>query len=298
MWVREGAGVGAAVDLLQHRRLDLEIAALQQALAQRLDGGGAVAYDIAGAGARHQIEIAAAHPGLGIGEAAPLVGQRAQTLAGQLPLGDEDRQFALVAGADLAGGGDVVAEVDVAGEALQHVRAAVVAGEGELEIAGPVAQHGEDDAAEVAYDHHATRDRGLPAGTGAGSGCRVRRADLGERMGALGDAHGVRVGAVRAQAVQFVVADAYLLGQPLLGRRDAGAGTGQAERVDGRQPCGGDGAGDARSACPLPQSLRRLGTETKPSAMPEARPTRASEPASAKQRKRGYHSGWYLTLDR
>lgn len=33
-------------------------------------------------------------------------------------------------------------------------------------------------------------------------------------------------------------------------------------------------------ACPLPHSLRRLGTETKPSAMPEARLTRASEPAS------------------
>lgn len=32
-------------------------------------------------------------------------------------------------------------------------------------------------------------------------------------------------------------------------------------------------------ACALPHSLRRLGTETKPSAMPEARLTRASEPA-------------------
>ncbi len=86
----ERTGVGATVDLLEHRRLDLEDGPVQQALAQRLHGGGAGPQDLAGVGAGHQVEIAAAHLRLGVGEAPALVGQRAQAFAGELPGGDED----------------------------------------------------------------------------------------------------------------------------------------------------------------------------------------------------------------
>jgi nucleotide-binding universal stress UspA family protein len=82
------------VDLLEHRRLDLEIAAVQQALAQSLDGDGPVAYDIAGLGARHQVEIAAADPGLGVGQAVPLVGQRTAGAAFGVPVGDATGEIA------------------------------------------------------------------------------------------------------------------------------------------------------------------------------------------------------------
>src|SRR5690606_2239850 len=187
----EGAGVGAAVDLLQHRRLDLEEAALQQALAQGLDGGGAAPDDVAGVGARHQVEVAAADPGLGVGEAPPFVGQGAQALADELPGGDEDGRFAAVADPGAAGGADVVADVGVGGEAVEG-GAGAVAGEGELVLSGPVPQDDEDDAAEVAHEHDAAGDGDVLAGP-----------DAGEGVGAGGDADGVGGDALGAQPVQL-----------------------------------------------------------------------------------------------
>ncbi|KUL22640.1 hypothetical protein ADL12_41920 [Streptomyces regalis] len=189
------------MDLLQHRRLDLEEAALQQALAQGLDGGGAGADHVAGGGAGDQVEVAHADLRLGVGEAAAFVGQGSQALAQQLPGGDEDGRLALVADAGQSGGGDEVADVGVGGEAVEG-GAGVLAGEGELVVAGPVAQHGEDEAAEVAHEHDP-----------AGDGDLLARSDVGEDVGAGRDAHRVGVDAVGAQPVEGVVPDADLLGQ-------------------------------------------------------------------------------------
>ncbi|GAP52762.1 Fic family protein 1 [Streptomyces azureus] len=88
-------------------------------LAQGLGGGGAGADHLPGVGARDQVEVAAAELGLRVGQAPAFVGQGAQALAGELPGGDEDGRLALVADAGPAGGGDVVADVGVGGEAVR-----------------------------------------------------------------------------------------------------------------------------------------------------------------------------------
>ncbi|GGW45630.1 hypothetical protein GCM10010320_27080 [Streptomyces caelestis] len=86
------------MDLLEHRYLDLQVAAFQQALAQRLDGGGAGADHLAGVGARDQVEVAAADLGLRVGQAAVpdpnLVGQGGERVGGlgPVPSGEAERR--------------------------------------------------------------------------------------------------------------------------------------------------------------------------------------------------------------
>ncbi len=218
------------MDPLEHRGLDLQVAAVQQPLAQGLDGGGAGAQDGAGVGAGDQVQVAAPDLGLGVGEPAPFVGQGVQALAGELPGGDEDGGFALVAEGGVAGDGDVVADVGVAGEAVE-CRAGAVAGEGDLVVAGPVAQHGEDDAAEVADQHDASGHGDVRAG-----------GDVGEGVGRGGDAHGVGIGAGGAQPVEGAVPDTDLVGQARVrGRGPGPVPSGEAGHRHGRRACRGGG---------------------------------------------------------
>jgi hypothetical protein len=141
-------------------------------------------------------------------------------------------------------------------------------------VAGPVAQDHEDDAAEVADQHDPAGDRDL-----------LTPPDLGEGVGARRDAHRVGVGAVGAQPVQLAVPDAHLVGQagegsagsvPSPPARPSAANDGSPAVVAGRCPPFG-------CPFPFPHNVRIDGTDTKPSAMPEARPTRAREAASAQQ---------------
>ncbi len=164
-------------------------------------------------------ETAAADLGLRVGEALAFVGQGAQALAGELPVGDEHGRLAPVADARPAGGGDVVADVGVGGEAVEGV-AGAVAGEGELVVARPVAQYDEDDAAEVADQHDP-----------AGDGDVLALPDAGEGVGAGRDAHRVGVGAGGARPVELAVPDTDMVGQA--GERTGGLGpvpSGEAER--------------------------------------------------------------------
>jgi hypothetical protein len=129
-----------------------------------------------------------------------------------------------------AGDGDVVADVGVGGEAAEG-GAGPVAGEGDLVVAGPVAQDGEDDAAEVADQHDASGHGDVLAGR-----------HVGEGVGGGGTADRVGVGAGGAQAVELAVPDADLVGQA----RVRGCGPGlvpsvEAERRQGRQPLRGGG---------------------------------------------------------
>lgn len=180
-----------------------------------------------------------------------LVGQRAQTLADELPGGDEDGRLAPVAAAGAAGGGDVVADVGVGGEPVQR-GARAIPGEGELADAGPVAQHDEDDPAEVAHEHHP-----------AGDGHLVALADLGQGVGARRDPDRVRIGAAGDEPVQRAVPDPDLLGQTrvrLRGPRPVLRV--EAEDRERRQPFGRGGPGGAPRVPLSPEfAQRRYGDE-------------------------------------
>ena len=80
----ERAGVGPAVDELEDRRLDLDEATGVQRVADAADHGRARVGDVACLGPHDQVDVARPHPGLGVGEALALVGQRPQRLAGEL----------------------------------------------------------------------------------------------------------------------------------------------------------------------------------------------------------------------
>ena len=109
----ERPGVGAAVDQLQDRRLDLGEAAPGQRVADAAHHRRPGVGDVARLRSDDQVDVAGADPGLGVGQSLVLVRQRPQRLAGQLQRRRLHRQLALVGGHHLTGHPDVVAEVDV-----------------------------------------------------------------------------------------------------------------------------------------------------------------------------------------
>ena len=81
----ERPGVGAAVDELQHRRLDLGEAAGVQRVAHAAHDRRARCRRCRGPPAGRSGRRSGPDPGLGVGQALVLVGQRPQRLAGELP---------------------------------------------------------------------------------------------------------------------------------------------------------------------------------------------------------------------
>ena len=81
----EGSRQGAAVERLQHRRLDLDEAALVQEAADRGDDARALDEHLARVVVDDEVEVALAVARLDVGEAVVLLGHRAQRLAEQLP---------------------------------------------------------------------------------------------------------------------------------------------------------------------------------------------------------------------
>ena len=73
----ERPGVGAAVDLLQDRRLDLQKALADQGFADGVQHSAAGPDQVARLGVDRQVDVAGAHPRLLVGQSLPLVGQRA-----------------------------------------------------------------------------------------------------------------------------------------------------------------------------------------------------------------------------
>ena len=82
----ERPGRGTAVGQLEDRGLDLDVAALVEGLAQAAQHGGLGAHHLARLGPDHHVDVAQPDAGL-VGERPVLVGQRAQRLGRQLPLG-------------------------------------------------------------------------------------------------------------------------------------------------------------------------------------------------------------------
>ncbi len=102
-----------------------------------------------------QVEVALPDPGLGVGEPAALVGQRAQALGGDRPAGRRARTARRAGDVTTSPvDADVVAEVDVGGPAAQPARAEPVgASASPAASPSPSLQHGEAQPAEVAHAH-------------------------------------------------------------------------------------------------------------------------------------------------
>ena len=101
----------AAGDRLQHRRLDLDEALAVEEAADEAHDAGADAEGLAHLGVHDQVDIALAVARLGVGQASPLLGQRAHGLDQQLDARDLDRQLAGLGAEHGAAGADDVADV-------------------------------------------------------------------------------------------------------------------------------------------------------------------------------------------
>ena len=183
----ERAREGAAVERLEHRSLDLEVAALVEPPAQGRDQARAAAEDLAHLEVHEQIGVALAEAGLGIAQAVPLLGQRPQRLGEHREALDPHRDLAGPGAEHRALDADPIADVEqlVALERpLEPVGAKV-----ELELPGRVEQVGETRLAVAAQAHEASRDahaRAVLLGHAV-----AERQDLG---GVMGDVVAVGVG--------------------------------------------------------------------------------------------------------
>ncbi len=185
----ERPGVGAPRLHVQHRRLHLDEAPRVQAPAQRCDDGVAHGEAPARLLVDDEVDVALPVPGVDVGEAPPLVGQRPEGLGQQLEGLDLHRQLALAGGHDGSLDADPVAEVEVV-ELLVGV-AEHRPGDEQLHLAVAVAQRREGQLALAPQQHDAPGHPDALVGLGARRELAVRCPQLGERLGAV---EPVRVG--------------------------------------------------------------------------------------------------------
>ena len=145
---------GAAVQRLQHRRLDLDEAARVQEVADRLDDAGALHEHLARRVVDHEVEKALAVARLHVGETVELLGHGPQRLAQELPGGDAQGELAPARAHHHALGADEVAQVDVLDGRVAVRTERVDLGE-ELQLAGRVLDHHERHLAVHAAGHDA-----------------------------------------------------------------------------------------------------------------------------------------------
>ena len=209
----ERAGIGAAVDGLQHRGLDLDEAAGLEAVAKCPHRLAAVVQHPERLGVHHQVEVALPDPRLGVGEAVPLVRQGMQALRGHRPPGRRYRQLTVPGGDHLTADADVVADVDQPPPVAENNFSAPVGGEHHLQVVAAVAQVGERQSAVVPQPQHPAGGRDLYAGPPVRWKARVFRAEAGQ---ALGPRYLDRVGLQPGggQSLELAAADLLLLRQP------------------------------------------------------------------------------------
>ena len=154
---------GAAVERLQHRRLDFYETAAVQERADRGDDARALDEHVARVVVGGEVQVALAVPGLDAGEPVVLLGHAAQRLAEELPRGDAQAELAAPGAHHGALGADEVAEVDVLERRVALFAERVELTE-ELQLSAQVL---DDDEGELAV--HAARD------DAAGDATDVRR---------------------------------------------------------------------------------------------------------------------------
>ena len=239
----ERPGRGPAVGQLQDRGLDLDVATLVERLAQAAQHGGLRAHHLARLRPDHHVDVAQPDAGL-VGERTVLVGQRAQRLGRQRPLGGLHAQLAASAGDHLASYGEEVADVDERLELGQRLLAHLGEAEHHLDLgAVTLAEPGEAELAGVALEDHPAGDRDLLAGAGVGLelACLERGvvllADLPDGVGALDNGRVWLLSGVE-QPLPLLPSHLHLLGQ-VVGRPVVGpGGVGHGGQATLRSPTG------------------------------------------------------------
>ena len=218
---REGTSRGTAVDHLQHRRLELDVVAAEEVLADRTVDGRANTDHIARGGARDQVKLAATDAlilgqgdlfailgGPGLGQGADRLGSNGPRGVGggqrggrgivgglgfgrDLGGGREDRQLAAARGDHAAVDEEVIAQVDVVLVVGQGLGADGSGGEHDLDLVALTVHEGrEAQLAAVAREDDAARQAHVILGLFAGLKVRVllaHRLDSGRDR----QAHGV-----------------------------------------------------------------------------------------------------------
>jgi hypothetical protein len=133
-----------AGDAVHHRRLDLQEAPGVQKAADAADEGGPHLEHLARLGVGGEIEIALAVAGLDVGQAVPLLGQRAERLGKESEVVDGERQLPQPGADERTGGAQEVAQVQVVEDEL-GVFGELVRADEELQLLAPVVEIGEDD---------------------------------------------------------------------------------------------------------------------------------------------------------
>src|SRR6185312_7399248 len=143
---------------VHHRGLDLEEAARVEERANAAHDLRALAEHGANVWIDREIDVALAIARLDVGEAVPLVGQRAQRLRHDPQALRQDRELAGVRPEHGAFGDDLIAGVELRDDVRPVLRREVIDVEEQLEIAGRVADRSEHDLALVAEHHDAATD--------------------------------------------------------------------------------------------------------------------------------------------
>ena len=176
----ERARERAAVERLEHRRLDLDEALVVEEAADRGDDLRARDEDVARLLVGHQVELAVAQARLGVREPVVLLGRRSQRLREQRPVVDRDAQLAAAGLEDRAVGAEQVAEVAVE-EPLERLVAEHVAARLELDPARAVVEVEERHLALAAAGVQAAGDAHADVGLLAGFESLVRSLGVGDR---------------------------------------------------------------------------------------------------------------------
>ena len=226
---------------LQHRRLDLEVAARAQDVAQRRDDVAAHPQHPPGVVVDDEVDVALADA-RSSGRRAPAVnvagsGCRHLAVSVQSRRGRTARRVREVMTSPFTPTWSPRSTSCF--QRSSDVGADRVGGQHDLQVAALVAQAYEDQLAVLAGEQDPARDRDGLAGARVRGEPAEALADLGGRRRTV-EAQGVRVDAGLAQALQLGVADAFLLGQPPLGH--AGGVRGLLDLLDLRDQGGGRGA--------------------------------------------------------
>jgi hypothetical protein len=163
---------------LQNGRLDLEKVVVVEEPADPLDDLSPGAEPFPGFGVHQQVEVTAAVAGLDVGDALPLVRQRADRLVQDGELGHRHRPLAAAGGVERAGETDEVADLHGAGPRLDDVRAELIPGQRNLHTPAAVLDVSEDQSA-----HPAPEDD--PAGEADGRPVRRALGVGGHRVGVV-----------------------------------------------------------------------------------------------------------------
>ena len=191
---------GAAGDRVQHRRLDFEIAALDQPAAHRRDDAAAPPQSLAALRVHDQVEIALPVAQLDIGQPVILLGKRAQRLGQHRQMLGVDGQLAARRAPHEPLDADQIADIEQL-QQRQVVGAQIVLVRENLDFSRGVVQV--DEHAAVADRADAARDADALAGLGAGRRVGVAPVEFGGLVLAR-KADRIRVDAHTAQRFELV----------------------------------------------------------------------------------------------